>query len=171
MGGKEQLFQSGVSVWASGQRVGQGVCGEPCTRPQLQASTVGLPGHTQQARRLARKEQWASTTQRGKSTSTATAQGKPACHANDKALPAARCQLPPITYHLSPASSHPPAQTYQLRHLQSSGLPTCPLASLCPSPKPEAPLDRHPPPPQLAARRETLVSCRSISPEPRLSCA
>ena len=49
MGGKEQLFQSGVSVWASGQRVGQGVCGEPCTRPQLQqASTVG----GEQARRF-----------------------------------------------------------------------------------------------------------------------
>jgi len=167
MGGKEQLFQSGVSVWASGQRVGQGVCGEPCTRPQLQASTVGGgrwdDGHTHTA---------GATFWRGKSngrqrlngeraTCTATGPGGKVglpwlalpWHADYKALLAASCQLPAIF---------------------SSGLPTrhFSLASAH-LPKPEAPLDRHnpPSPPQLAARRETLVSCRSISPEPRLSCA
>ncbi|EFQ89155.1 hypothetical protein P3342_001092 [Pyrenophora teres f. teres] len=78
MGGKEQLFQSGVSVWASGQRVGQGVCGdtgEPCTRPQLQASTVGRArAHTAGAT-FGEERAMGVNDSTGKDLSTATGQG------------------------------------------------------------------------------------------------
>ncbi|EDU44672.1 hypothetical protein PTRG_11622 [Pyrenophora tritici-repentis Pt-1C-BFP] len=77
MGGKEQLFQSGVSVWASGRRVGQGVCGdtgEPCTRPQLQASTVGLArAHTAGAT-FGEERAMGVNDSTGKDLSTATGQ-------------------------------------------------------------------------------------------------